>query len=114
MLAAVAGAGLIVRVTASREVTDRLLDDLRRLGPVEHRLSEPTRVPLTFEQRALLDLLSNGATLGSAATRLRLSRRTADRRLTEARRALGAATTAEALVAYASRHKSLSSGITPF
>jgi DNA-binding NarL/FixJ family response regulator len=103
MLAAVSGAGLIVRVTATREVTDRLLDDLRRLGPVEHRLGETARLSLTTEQRALLDLLSNGTTLGSAAAQLRLSRRTADRRLAEARRVLGAATTAEALVAYSSR-----------
>lgn len=103
MLAAVGGAGLIVRVTASREVADRLLDDLRRLGSVEHRLGEPARVPLTSEQRALLDLLSNGTTLGVAATRLGLSRRTADRRLAEARRVLGGATTAEALVAYSIR-----------
>ena len=102
MLAAVGGAGLIVRVTASREVADRLLDDLRRLGSVEHRL-EPARGPLTSEQRALLDLLSNGTTLGVAATRLGLSRRTADRRLAEARRVLGGATTAEALVAYSTR-----------
>ena len=50
MLAAVGGAGLIARVTASREVTDRLLDDLRRLGPVEHRLGEPTHVRLTSER----------------------------------------------------------------
>ena len=101
VLAAVAGAGLIVRVTASRDVADRLLDDLRRLGPVDHRLGEPNRTRLTAEQRALLDLLADGATLGAAAERLSLSRRTADRRLASARRALGVETTAEALVSYA-------------
>ena len=102
VLAAVAGAGLIVRVTASSDVADRLLDDLRRLGPVDHRFGEPTRARLTAEQRALLDLLADGATLGAAAGKLSLSRRTADRRLAGARLALGVETTAEALVSYAS------------
>jgi DNA-binding NarL/FixJ family response regulator len=101
LLAAVGGAGLIVRATTSRDVTDRLLDDLRRLGKVDHRIDEPHRVTLTSEQRALLDLLSSGVTLGEAARRLRLSRRTADRRLAEARRALGVATTAEAVISHA-------------
>jgi hypothetical protein len=103
VLAAVAGAGLIVRVTATGDVTDQLLDDLRRLGPVDHRLGGDVPGALNSDQRALLDLLSNGMTLGTAATALALSRRTADRRLADARRVLGAATTAEALVAYSSR-----------
>jgi len=103
VLAAVAGAGLIVRVTATRDVTDQLLDDLHRLGPVDHRLGDTAPGALNSDQRALLDLLSNGMTLGTAAATLALSRRTADRRLADARRVLGAATTAEALVAYSSR-----------
>jgi DNA-binding NarL/FixJ family response regulator len=101
VLAAVAGAGLIVRVTASREVTDRLLDDLRRLGEVEHRIGESHHVQLTSDQRVLLDLLANGVTLGEAARRLNLSRRTADRRIAEARLALGVRTTAEAVISHA-------------
>lgn len=102
LLAAVRGAGLVVRVTASHEVTDRLLDDLRRLGRVEHRLGESQGATLTGDQRALLGLLSDGLTLGAAAARLGLSRRTADRRLAGARRSLGVETTAEALVSYTS------------
>ena len=35
LLAAVAGAGLMVTSSADAETLDRLVDDLRRLGPVE-------------------------------------------------------------------------------
>ena len=55
------------------------------------------RVALTPDARALLALLSEGFTLGAASARLGISRRTADRRLAEARRALGAERTAEAV-----------------
>ena len=44
LLAAVAGAGLVVHATADREIVDRFLDDLRRLGPVEHSMSAVPRV----------------------------------------------------------------------
>jgi DNA-binding NarL/FixJ family response regulator len=46
----------------------------------------------------LLAHLVGGATLGAAAKALHVSRRTADRRLASARRALNAASTAEAVV----------------
>ncbi len=49
------------------------------------------------ESRAVLELLAAGLTLGDAATRLHLSRRTADRRLAQARQVLGVATTAQAV-----------------
>ncbi len=98
VLAVVAGAGLVVHATGSRDVVDRLLDDLRRLGPVDHRLGEPARGALTGEQRRLLDALAAGHTLGEAAQLVGLSRRSADRRLAEVRRSLGVATTAEAVV----------------
>ena len=39
LLAAVAGAGLIVGVSADPELVDRLLDDLRRLGHAERVVS---------------------------------------------------------------------------
>lgn len=35
LLAAVAGAGLVVGVSADPETLDRFIDDLRRLGPVD-------------------------------------------------------------------------------
>ncbi len=102
LLAAVGGAGVVVHALADREVIDRLVDDLRRLGPVDHRTGEPAPGPgLTADERRLLDALAQGRTLGEAAAELHLSRRTADRRLASAREKLGVATTAEAVVAYA-------------
>lgn len=100
VLAALAGAGLLVHAAAERGLVDRLLDDLRRLGPVEHLTSDtPPPARLGREELLLLERLAGGATLGDAAAALHLSRRTADRRLASARAKLGAATTAEALVA---------------
>jgi DNA-binding CsgD family transcriptional regulator len=101
LLAAVAGAGLVVQAQAERDVIDRLVDDLRRLGPVDHRTAEPeAATALTPDERRLLDALAAGKTLGEAAVLLHLSRRTADRRLASARTKLDAGTTAEAIVSY--------------
>lgn len=104
LLAAVAGAGLLVDARAGRDVVDRLVDDLRRLGSVDHRTNEPAAPLLTREERELIALLANGATVSEAARTLHLSRRTADRRLASARAKLGVATTAEAIVASARRN----------
>ena len=102
LLAAVAGAGLVVHARADRAVVDRLVDDLRRFGPVDHRTTEPDPgAALTGDERRLLDRLADGRTLGQAAADLNLSRRTADRRLASARKKLGAASTAEAIVNHA-------------
>jgi hypothetical protein len=95
VLAALAGADLLLLVTADDRVHDTLLDDLARLGTVEH--AAPT-VVLAADQLALLTRLQAGMSLGEAAGAEHLSRRTADRRLALARRTLGVATTAEALV----------------
>jgi DNA-binding NarL/FixJ family response regulator len=98
LLAALAGQGVVARVTAAREVIDRLVDDLRRIGPVDHRVGGPTARPeLPSEGRAILGLLAEGHSLGEAAALLGLSRRTADRRLAEARAALGVERTTEAI-----------------
>jgi DNA-binding NarL/FixJ family response regulator len=96
--AAVGGSGVVITATAPRETIDRLLDDLRRLGTVTH-ITADVRPPTTVnsELRRLLGLLAEGLTLGEAAAELGLSRRTADRRLDAARRALDAERTAEAL-----------------
>ena len=96
VLAALGGADLALACTGSAEVTERLLEDLHRLGSVRE---EPADPPLTTDQVALLARLRDGATLTDAARAEHLSRRTADRRLAAARRALGAPTTAEALMA---------------
>jgi Homeodomain-like domain len=96
--AALGGAGLVVTAKAPRETIDRLVDDLRRLGKVDH-LTADVAPPLLVDQehRALLALLADGWTLGDAAAELGLSRRTADRRLDAARRSLGVERTAEAV-----------------
>ena len=104
VLAALAGAQVVVAATADREVIDRMCDDLRRLGPLDHRVEEPGAGPdLTGEEQALLDRLLAGDSLGAAAKALHLSRRTADRRLASARRAYGVTATAELLAVAAAR-----------
>jgi len=107
VLAAVRGESVAAYVDAPGALADALVSDLRRLGTVEVRQGEdqrgrdlqPTTTPsLDPQARALLDLMVDGATLGEAAATLHLSRRTADRRVAEARRALGVPTTTAALV----------------
>lgn len=102
LFTAIEGVGLLVDARADRPVIDRLCDDLRRLGHLEHRVAVPGPL-LTDDERALLDLLAEGSTLGAAATRLHLSRRSADRRLAAARTKLGADTTGQAIAAYRRR-----------
>lgn len=101
VLAAVAGQGLLVDARAGRDVIDRLCDDLRRLGPLDHRVH--TEPGLTPDEHALLSLLAGGTPLGAAAARLHLSRRSADRRLAHARELLGAGTTSAAVAAWQRR-----------
>lgn len=104
VLAAMAGYGVLIETSAAPDTIRRLVDDLRHLGPVDHRLVSAAAPPavLDFEGRALLGLLAKGFTLGAAARQLGLPRRTADRRLAGARKALGVERTAEA-IAKASR-----------
>ena len=98
VLAALAGADLLLLCTADDEVVDALVEDLRRLGTVRHQDEDAV---LSAEQAALLRRLHAGQSLGAAAAAENLSRRTADRRLAQARAALGVRTTPEALVAAA-------------
>ena len=98
VLAAIDGAGLVVETTADRATVDRLVDDLRRLGPVDHRIGEPDAGPVLDPlSRSILGLLAEGHSLGEAAHLLGLARRTADRRLAAAREALGVDRTTEAI-----------------
>ena len=69
----------------------------RRLGHVEHRFPDHGWVVLDPEERRLLDLLGEGVSLGEAAGRLHVARRTADRRLASARERLGAASNGAAI-----------------
>lgn len=97
VLAAAWGHGVLLGIGALPEpLADRLLDDLARIGPLDRRRA-PARPALDGEGESLLRLLSEGHSLGDAARSLHLSRRTADRRLAEVRRALGAETTAAAI-----------------
>lgn len=98
LLAVLAGAGVVVHGCAEREILDRLLGDLRHVGPVElRRISDAAAPTLDEDARAILARLAAGQTLGEAAAELGLSRRTADRRLAEARAALGVERTVEAV-----------------
>lgn len=98
VLAALDGCGLIVEANADRETIDRLVDDLRRLGPVdEHARTPDPMAAIDPQARAILGLLAEGESLGEAAATLGLARRTADRRLAAARNALGVERTTEAI-----------------
>ena len=98
LLAVLGGAGLVVHGQAPRDVIDRLLDDLRHVGPVELRRQLQASPPaLDPDELAILRMLGEGRRLGDAANSLGLSRRTADRRLADARRALGVERTVEAV-----------------
>ena len=105
LLAVLAGAGLVVEARADRPTIDRLVDDLRRRGVVDHRVvgaravigSASGQPELSVEGRAILGMLAMGLSLGEAAHVLGLGRRTADRRLAEARSALGVTRTTEAI-----------------
>jgi methylmalonyl-CoA mutase cobalamin-binding subunit len=100
LLAAIAGAGLAVRADGDRRTIDQLVDDLRRLGDVEHVTDFAGRpAPLLRSQRAILALVREGLTIREAAARLGVVHRTADRRLAAARLVLGVHSTANAAAA---------------
>jgi hypothetical protein len=102
LLAVIGGAGLIVLTSGDQRTIDQLVDDLRRLGDVDHATDVAARpAPLLRSQRALLALLREGLTIRQAASRLGIPGRTADRRLAAARRALGVRSTADAAEAAA-------------
>jgi len=98
LLAALAGSGLIVALSADRETIDRFLDDLRRLGPVAHLVVPNERRVLSDAERTLLEALADGLTVREAAAELGVAVRTAERRLATARRILGVPSTAAAIV----------------
>lgn len=103
VLAALTGAGVVADAGPGRRIAELLCDNLRRLGPVEHRWEAAGWVVLTADERRLLDLLAAGRTLGDAAKQLHLARRSADRRLAAARARLGVTTTTAAVRARAAR-----------
>jgi DNA-binding NarL/FixJ family response regulator len=108
LLAAARGAGVVAIADPASETGRALLADLARIGPVstdpdagEEESGGGTGQPqLAPEQRALLERLANGETIAAAAAAEFLSLRTANRRIAEAREALGVRTTREAVLAY--------------
>ncbi|MEO3747291.1 LuxR family transcriptional regulator [Plantactinospora sp. B5E13] len=109
VLAAARGAGVVAIVDPAGDLGRALVDDLGRIGPVHQ---DPDREPETApdtesaldrlvpEQRALLERLADGETIAAAAAAEFLSLRTANRRIAQARQALGVRTTREAVLAY--------------
>lgn len=109
VLAAARGAGVVAHAGEDGELVERFYEDLCRFGSVEYvspRESTSASSVLDDEQGRLLQLLGEGFRLGDAAHELHISRRTADRRLAAARRALAVSTTAEAVVLVADEHAS--------
>lgn len=105
VLAALSGASMRVDSGTDPALIERIQGDLRRLGRDDAITVEAVSPAeeLAVDGVGLLGLLVEGMSLGEAAASLHLSRRTADRRLASARRALGVATTAEALLEFQRR-----------
>ena len=109
VLAAARGAGIVAVCDTETPIGRALVDDLSRLGPVQHGVAgQPGArnavAELVPEQRALLDRLAAGDTIAAAAAAEFLSLRTANRRIAEARALFGVRTTREAVLAYL-RHR---------
>ncbi|HEV2087789.1 MAG TPA: hypothetical protein VGR21_05720 [Cryptosporangiaceae bacterium] len=107
VLAAARGAGVATVVDPDTETGRLLLTDLGRIGTVtrspDERADVGETLPLTEEQRALLERLADGESIAAAAAAEFLSLRTANRRIAAARDALGVRTTRQAVVEYVRR-----------
>lgn len=98
-LAALArGVGLAVALSLEGRSHQRFLEDLHKIGrPVRYESAAPRPPEIGPTHEALLDALAAGATVTAAAEQIHVSRRTANRLLTDARTVLGVETTAEAI-----------------
>ncbi len=101
LLAAARGVGVVLSVSLDGASAERFLDELSRVADVREGTETPG-ASLSVDHTELLDALASGLTVADAARKLGLSRRTAVRRLAEARARLGAASTTEAVRKYAS------------
>jgi DNA-binding CsgD family transcriptional regulator len=92
-----AGVVIVVDLPAASRLD--VLADLHRLGEVrtEAGAAVAAALPITAEQRELLQRLADGESVPEAAAALFLSQRTAERRLALTRKALGVRSTAEAI-----------------
>ena len=112
VLAAARGTGVAAVADLSTDVGREFLADLERIGPVNNSVDQPAdtstgdALPLAPEQRNLLDRLAAGESIAAAAEAEFLSLRTANRRLAQARDALGVRTTRQAVVEYVRRRGS--------
>ena len=100
LVACARGAGVVVDVAdCPGDLLGPLLDDLARLAlaPAPGRAPARSALPLTPEQRALLELVARGASVPEAAEALFLSHRTAERRMAGIRKALGVPSTTAAV-----------------
>jgi hypothetical protein len=108
VLAAARGTGVVAIADVNGVVGRALLADLGRLGAVRRDADaeadggsgDDAADRLVPEQKALLERLANGETIAAAAAAEFLSLRTANRRIAQARAALGVRTTREAVLAY--------------
>lgn len=101
LLCAVRGAGLVVGLDPAAPWAAGFRADLRSLAPAAAAGPDPAPVgALTPDQRDMLELLAAGNSIARAARLRFLSLRTANRRVAEAREALGVATTREAVLAF--------------
>lgn len=98
---AVRGVGLVVDLDDAEPWAVTFRSDLSRATGTDPAVPpEPDALPLSREQREVLDLLADGHSIAQAARMRFLSLRTANRRVAEARERLGVATNREAVVAY--------------
>jgi len=102
LLAAIRGVDLLVYLPGV-DGRASFLDDLGRVGVVEIRTTRLRDRLLDDDQRALLGLLVEGATMAEASRTLHLSLRTAQRRMARTRTVLGARSTGEAVQVARSR-----------
>ena len=102
VLQAMADRALLIDARAPRPVLDRMCEDLRKLGWLDHRV-HLRGDELSEDQHALLNLLRSGHDLGDTLDHLHLSRRSVDRRLAAARTTLKATTTLATVAAYQRR-----------
>jgi DNA-binding NarL/FixJ family response regulator len=102
VLLAVRGHRLVALVAGPSEMADRLCRDLGRLGGARMRRTPVAGAGATLQTPgwAVLSRVARGIGLQEVACDLRVSRRTVDRRLAQARRELGVRTTTEAVLAY--------------
>jgi hypothetical protein len=96
VLEAMRGAGVLVRADGERAVVDDLVEDLANLGQVL-RVDGGQAIELEPDTWRLLHALAAGTTASVAARSLHLSIRTANRRIADAKEAMGVQTRAQLL-----------------